>query len=145
MIRHSLLQCPQHRLLPLSSCGQAPPIWSSSSTPTPSWGTDRSFAGRSSTGPACPCGRRLTAWAHSPTRFGIWSQTQSTASASCSPGPGRGAPEHLDPLWSAGQSVQVSQVKHWVVLQKFYVTSMARKQIRVGASNTETELLCNQK
>ena len=112
----SLLQCPRHRLHPPSSCGQGLPISSSSSTPTPSWGMDQSSGGKSSIEPASPRWLRLTVWARLPIRFGIWSQTQSTASVSCSLGLGRGAPEHRGRLWSAGPSVQVSQTKHWIIL-----------------------------
>lgn len=125
MIRHSLFQCRRHRSLPPSSYGQAPPIWSSNSTPTPSWGMDRSSGGKSSTGPASRCGRRLTVWARSPTRFGIWNQTRSTASVSCLPGLGKGEPERPAHLWSAGQSVQVSQMEHGIILH-----IIIQKQIR---------------
>lgn len=133
MIRHSLFQCRRHRSLPPSSCGQAPPIWSSSSTLTPSWGMDRSSGGKSSTGPASQCGRRLTVWAHSPTRFGIWNQTRSTASVSCLPGPGKGEPERPAPLWSAGQSVQVSQMERGIILHIIHV----KKQISFNSIHTK--------
>lgn len=120
MTWHSYLQFLLHRLHPPSSWGQAPPIWSSSSTLTPLWGMDRSFDGKYSTEPASPCGRRLMVWAHLPIRYGIWSRTQSTASVSCSPGLGRAALEHLGPLWSAGQNVQVSEMhadQDWIIFQ----------------------------
>lgn len=107
-----ILQFLPHLLRRPNSCEQAPRIWSSSSTPTPSWGTDLSSGGRSSIAPANPCGRRLTAWGHSPTKSGIWSRTQSTGSVSYSPDPGRAARGLLDLLWSAGQSVQVSWFRH---------------------------------
>lgn len=113
LLARLFLQFPLHRLHPPSSWGQAPPIWSSSSTLTPLWGMDQSLDGKYSTEPASPHGWRLMVWAHLPIRYGIWSRTQSTTSVSCSPGLGRAALEHLGPLWSAGQNVQVSQMHAW--------------------------------
>lgn len=104
-------QFPRLRSRRHSSCDRAPRISSSSSTPTPSWGTDRSSGGKSSTAPAIPCWPRPTASGRSPTRCGIWSRTQSTASVSCSPGRGRAARGLRGRRSSAGQSVQVSRVE----------------------------------
>lgn len=123
-----ILQSLPHLLRRPNSCEQAQRIWSSSSTPTPSWGTDLSSGGRSSIAPASPCGRRLTAWGHSPTKSGIWSRTQSTGSVSYSPGPGRAARGLLDLLWSAGQSVQVSLTEALNHFLEFSTASIKMKE-----------------